>query len=167
MTTIAYKDGILACDRQVTHGNCRQECVKMWVIDDVCIVAAGILSDAMLFRDWWASDKDKTAISLRAAGITLLSDNTDVLVLDLITGELSEYDSNLVPMPIYGQFCAWGSGCDLAMGAMEAGADAAQAVDIAIKHDTYTGIGISVLNINEIKEVRNYVDWDHWKSRER
>lgn len=35
--------------------------------------------------------------------------------------------------------CAWGTGSDLALGALEQGADAVQAVKIAIKRNAFTG----------------------------
>jgi len=50
---------------------------------------------------------------------------------------------------------------------MAAGSDAVKAVDIGMRYDVYSGIGISVLNINEIKKVRNYANWDTWERRER
>lgn len=159
MTTIAYKDGILASDRQTTCGNSRKECAKMWAVKGAVIAVAGVLSDGLKFRDWWQSGKPDNGWHI--------NDDTTIVVVDLNTGELVEYDSNMVPMQVWGQFDSWGSGCDLAMGAMEAGADAVRAVDIGIRHDAYSGIGLSVLNLNEIKKVRNYADWDHWISREK
>lgn len=159
MTTIAYRDGILATDRQTTCGSGRKECAKMWAVKGAVIAVAGILSDGIKFRDWWQAGKPENGWSI--------TDDTTIIVVNLDTGELVEYDSNMVPMPVYGEFYSWGSGCDLATGALEMGADAVQAVDIGMKHDAYSGIGISILNINEIKKVRNYVDWDHWKRRER
>jgi len=158
MTTIAYRDGILVSDRQTTCGNARQECAKMWSVKGHVVAVAGVLSDGIKFRDWWRAGKPD-------AGWCIDHDTT-IIVLDTHTGELVEYDSNMVPMPVYGKFLSWGSGCDLALGAMEAGADAVQAVTIAMRHDAYTGIGLSIVNISENKKVRNYADWQHWSSRD-
>lgn len=159
MTTIAYKDGILVSDRQATVGNSRKECGKMWAVKGAVIAVAGCLSDGLKFRDWWQNGMDDPDFAI--------SDQTSIIVVDLYTGEVVEYDSNMVPMPVFGKAESWGSGCDYALGAMEAGTDAVRAVEIGMKFDVYSGIGLSVLNINEIKKVRNYANWDHWKSRHR
>jgi len=159
MTTIAYRNGILATDRQVTVANSRKECAKMWAVKGAVIAVAGVLSDGLRFKDWWLSGK--------ADQYFAISDHSSIIVVDLKTAQVTEYDSNMVAMPIIGEFEAWGTGCDFAMGAMAAGSDAVKAVDIGMRYDVYSGIGISVLNINEIKKVRNYANWDTWERRER
>jgi hypothetical protein len=45
---------------------------------------------------------------------------------------------------------AWGVGADMAIGAMEAGATAAQAVEICIKREVYVGGPVQVIDLTQI-----------------
>lgn len=158
MTTIAYKDGVLCTDRQATAGMARKLCEKLWLLPDarVAIAVTGSLSGGIRFVEWWKQGKPE--------GWTL-DDETEVIVLHLDTWEIEAYDSNMVPMPVFSGAEAWGSGCDFAIGAMEAGVDAVKAVEIAAKHDTGTGNGLAIINLNKDDKVRKYVSWRNWKSR--
>jgi hypothetical protein len=162
MTTIAFKDGILCSDRQATAGAARKLCEKLWVVrgHDIAVAVTGSLSGGIRFLEWWKDGKNKN-------GDWSLDDDTEVVVLHLDTGKIEAYDSNMVPMPVLSKFDAWGSGADFAIGAMEAGVDAVRAVEIAAKHDTGTGSGMAVINLNKDIRVRKYANWRNWKSRQR
>jgi hypothetical protein len=161
VTTIAYKDGILCTDRQATAGVRRTLCEKLWIVrgKGVAVAVTGSLSAGIRFCGWLeqGGDKDKWQ----------LDEDTEIVVLNLDTGKVVAYDSNMVPMPVFDKFDAWGSGSDLAIGAMEAGVDAVKAVEIAAKHDTGTGNGLAVINLNKDNKVRKYANWRNWKSRQR
>lgn len=47
---------------------------------------------------------------------------------------------------VFDRFMAWGSGRDFAMGAMEMGASAYRAVEVAIRHSTGCGYGIDLFD---------------------
>jgi len=60
------------------------------------------------------------------------SDSATVIVMHP-DGSVEEYDSTLIPYPMESEFCAWGSGHHVAMGAMAHGASAVEAIKAAAK----------------------------------
>ena len=68
--------------------------------------------------------------------------------------ELAERARKLFSGPIDTPFCAVGSGADFALGAMQFGADAVQAVYCAIAQDQHTGGEVRVLLDEPIKTDR-------------
>lgn len=72
----------------------------------------------------------------------------DKLSIALVVDEkhrLWRLDTELKYMPVYDQIHACGAGQDIAIGALEAGATAAQAIRIAIKRGDYAGLGVDVV----------------------
>ena len=54
MTTIAYKDGIVAADSQETHGDGRIGfCKKLFKVRDSIIATAGDSYTGLIFVDWF------------------------------------------------------------------------------------------------------------------
>jgi len=162
MTTIAWKDGILCSDRQANAGDARKLCEKLWVVKgtDYAVAITGSLSAGIRFCEWLKN-------GARKEDTWALDDDSEAVVLNAYTGKVVAYDSNMVPMPVMDKFDAWGSGADFAIGAMTAGVDAVRAVEIASQHDTGTGNGLAVINLNKDEKVRKYVNWRNWKSRQR
>lgn len=64
--------------------------------------------------------------------------------------QLVYYEQGPEPIPFYGPFMAWGSGRDVAMGALAMGADARKAVEIACKYNVYCGMGFDVIEITQV-----------------
>jgi len=85
-------------------------------------------------------DKDKPKLTDEFTGI-LISPNS----------KCYQYGQALMPHYITGQW-AIGSGADFALGAMAAGADAIDAVSIAIDLDVNSGLGVTYLNLRETAE---------------
>jgi hypothetical protein len=162
MTTIAFRDGILCSDRQATAGTARKLCEKLWRVrgTDYVVAITGSLSAGIRFCEWLKNGAGKDES-------WALDEDSEAVVLNLATGKVVAYDSNMVPMPVFDKFEAWGSGADFALGAMEAGVDAVRAVEIAAKHDTGTGNGLAVINLHKDTKVRKYVNWRNWQSRGR
>lgn len=138
MTTIAYKDGELATDSRVTeNGNVytdRQR--KVHKLRDGRIVAwAGSLTDSKRFL---AALRKGTHIPKVDVNAIMLHPEGGVAVFD---------ENTWLPMnePHY----AMGSGADLALGAMDAGATAKEAVKIAIKRDTNSGGRVQSLKLEK------------------
>lgn len=137
MTTIAYRDGIIAADRLVTAGNMRAGFVtKIFAAHDMVVGISGSLSDLGLFQMWFNSELLDTVPSF--------SDEVDGIVVDA--------DHNIFyigakgnRVMVAGEYAAVGSGEEYAMAAMAMGADARKAVEIAIQLDTLSGGGIDVL----------------------
>lgn len=145
MTTIAYRDGVLAADTQQSYGNLRVMGINKIVKAGGLL--AGATGDAVAcknFLDWvmkgcpescppmvWSMDKD-----WRGTGYIFL----DGMVIEFWP------QGSLVHRPA---FFAAGSGCDFAMGAMANGADARRAVEIAAEYDKNTGGIVQSLSIHE------------------
>jgi ATP-dependent protease HslVU (ClpYQ) peptidase subunit len=144
MTTIAFKDGILACESQVTNNNavCGYCQSKIQILEDIAIGFSGSLRDQKLFVDWYkAGEKIEDRPKYN-------SDNWESIIINVETKEVSEYHDGYLIEYKY-DFYALGSGCFLATGAMAAGATAEEAVKIACKYDIYSSGEIHVLDLNE------------------
>jgi ATP-dependent protease HslVU (ClpYQ) peptidase subunit len=142
MTTIAYRDGIIAADSQVTHeaagdksgaGSHKHTCQKLYTKKafgyHAVIATAGESAPGMLFVDWYGK-KGKPPEVLH---------DTDFTCLVLDEDGLWEFNSFCRAEKIEEPFYAIGSGAKAALGAMHMGASAIEAVEIAKKIDPYTG----------------------------
>jgi len=164
MTTIAFKDGIIAADGLACIGDTivsRTE-EKVWVGGrNIILAITGCLaaSREMALRidesmpkeeggcmgyqnicNVWTSEMSGRVIALRHnpdGGIIILE--FDGIQYPAIT----ECEPD--------QFYAWGSGMGIALGAMDAGASARRAVSIASKYDTGTGGKIICIDTSMIK----------------
>jgi len=129
MTTIAYKDGIIAYDSRLTHGDIikTDTANKKYDINGVSFFCSGSPSDIPQFVNWWFTGENPDDISLSA------------FVYD---GKLWQAGTNNTDGPwktILDVPYAIGSGMDFAIGAMDMGASAKEAVQVASKRDIYTG----------------------------
>lgn len=138
MTTIAYRDGVIAADTLATAGGTRVGTIrKVGKIGPLLFGAAGALSDCQRFMDWIArgmkgeqpklGDGDNGAEGFIVYGDSVLCFNGEKV--DRI--EARRY--------------ACGSGWKMALAAMEAGASAREAVEIACRLDAGSGGEITVL----------------------
>lgn len=133
MTTIAYRDGVLAADGRVTMNGLivTDECRKITRLSDGSLFALcgdDVLEPRIIK---WLEDceegpppqgKDFTAILVEVDGSLHVFNGVG--------------DFNLQPYP---DFAAFGSGLELAYGAMEVGATAEEAVVAAARRDSRTG----------------------------
>lgn len=155
MTTIAYKNGVIASDSRVTveseAGGARNFDTKKLFrktvqIDgkptDVILATAGESAPGSLFVDAWGTGKSLTEIRE-----LFTYSEADFTILVVSPTGLFEVDKWCVMEPVYEPFYAIGSGAKLAMGAMEAGASAARAVEIACKRDPYTAPPIVTMRL--------------------
>jgi len=143
VTTIAYRDGVLAADSQVTYGEDgsarTHSCKKLFRKTvtqgkksyDVVIATAGESSPGLVFVDWFGSGKPVPDIFLHLGG--------DFLCLVLTPQGLFEYDVYCRGEEVMDDFYAIGSGAKVALGAMACGKSAIEAVRIAARFDPYTG----------------------------
>lgn len=138
MTTIAYRNGLLAADGRVTSDGL--------ILTDTCKKITR-LSDGALFTlcgvdTWeqqiieWLEENDGSAPP-KGKGFCAILVDTD--------GVLTTYNGrNGGFIASYGAFQAYGSGCEIAYGAMEMGATAKEAVEAAIRRNAYSGGAIQV-----------------------
>lgn len=129
MTTIAYKDGILAADTQLTYGYIKGLCRKIEILSTGEVVAsAGNEEDYFIWKNWWAGDKKK---------IPKLHKTFELIMIDP-DGRLYKYNNTCIPITIDDPVYAYGSGDALARGAMAYGLSAKEAVKFASEVDINT-----------------------------
>lgn len=140
MTTIAYKDGVLASDSLSCWGNSRDGAVtKIRKRGPYLAAISGVLGPGQKFLDWFSAGMNGDPPERPQ------DDNIHAL------GFIFMPDGMLLTLTRYGwersksEHCAAGSGAEFATGAMSMGATAAEAVAVAMKHDTHTGGEITVL----------------------
>jgi len=136
MTTIAYKDGIVAFDSRITRGDIvlDNNYNKLLTSKGLKLVCCGALPDCHI------------ALSILSEGLAEEVENSS-------TGNLEFYGYLIDNSKVYSIYfrggCvvklplkdvnASGSGMEFALGAMEAGASAKEAVKIACKYDIRSG----------------------------
>jgi len=132
MTTIAWDGKTLAVDsRATTSGVIRSDRVKkLWKIGDEWIAVSGRFDETMLVVEWIRAGRPQDRKPT-------LSEDFGAMILR--RKKLYRIESKLAEWPIDAPFAAGGSGFEIALGAMAAGADAVTAVKIASRFDTGTG----------------------------
>lgn len=146
MTTIAYKNGILACDKQCTdNGTKYRGSFKATVANDSVYIVTGTVVRGLKFIEWILNggrDSDEDAPRLK---------DTQVIQMDLKTGKIHHWEADF-PLPVEDRIAAWGSGGDIALGAMAAGASPEAAVKIASSWDDGTGFGVQMFRSERAKK---------------
>lgn len=132
MTTIAWKNGQIAADRQGSEDNLATEVTKLHIHENVAFACAGVFEEGEQFEEWYFEREGKCPLK-----------KTDALILDLDTGDCWYWEAKAKDeRKIDDEFAAIGSGAQLALGALEAGASLKRAMEIACKRDNHTGMGI-------------------------
>lgn len=143
MTTIVYRDGVMAADSRGTleteSGGARLfRCEKLYRkivkvgkrTEEHILGVAGETSPALIYLDWYGSGKEAPQV--------LADMNADFMVLILNKHGLFEADAYCRPERVLEKFWSIGSGCKAALGAMHMGADARKACFIATKIDHFS-----------------------------
>lgn len=145
MTTIAFANGVLAADTQTTSGELRDGFnIKIAKRGSVLAAASGTSALCRLFMDWFRSGMKGDAPAMKAGddfsawGI-LFYEHDRIAILNEAGWETRQ------STPLWTN----GSGADLALGAMAAGATPEEAVRIASRYDRNTGGEITVLRRHE------------------
>lgn len=138
MTTIAYRDGIIACDSLVTAGGVRVGAVDKIVRSGPLLAgAAGSLGPCQKFLRWVRSGEDLMEdfedFDEGSEGFVVFAD-----------GSIASFDDD-GRCDYRAPYIAIGSGASFALGAMAHGASAEEAVRAASEHDTLTGLPIQTL----------------------
>lgn len=146
MTTMAFRNGILASDRYVTGGGTLLAVkTKIAKVGNVLVGATGAGAVCHAFILWAMGGCKGNPPETRHVFGDNVYEGTGILILPgkppraLTLIEAGWQDTEADP------YVAFGSGADNAMGAMSMGASAAQAVEAAAKHDLATGGGIDVV----------------------
>lgn len=147
MTVIAYDGRFLAADSLKCFGSCKdaKPYQKIMVRNGVAFACTG---SAALFEPmikWYLDGKDPE--KLPPCGDQYK--DTKLIVFD---GETASFYMPGLPYPDeVSAPDAWGAGADVAIGAMEAGLDAAKAVEIAIKREAFCGGPVQVIDLLNLK----------------
>lgn len=141
MTTIAYRDGVLAADTQSTeHDRIYGKIVKIRKRGGLLASFSGEACMGRAFADWFVGGMEGEAPEMELGEQTA----TGIIYFHprkWLIHDKYGWDSYEAP------FYAHGSGAELAIGAMEMGASAEGAVRVASIHDIYTGGDVTVLRL--------------------
>jgi ATP-dependent protease HslVU (ClpYQ) peptidase subunit len=142
VTTIAWRRPIMAADSSCFVGDTHVLTMrKVWRVGGGLVGCAGDVAEIFAFVRWLKDGADKDDYPEMK--------NIEAIVVDpfgtarAYEGETSE------PMVIRNEYCAIGSGRDVALGAMFAGADARMAVRAAVRH---TGQSKPPVRVYRLKE---------------
>ena len=144
MTVIAWDGFTLAADRQATVFDTIHTTQKLWTYPDGSAIAVtGYLSAGEYMRLWFetGSHPDRWPDTQK-------SDDWAILVVARPGQGLVYYERYPVPITVVDPFRAWGSGREVALGAMAMGADAIKAVEIASRFVIGCGRGCDSVRIN-------------------
>jgi 20S proteasome alpha/beta subunit len=133
MTTIAYKDGVLASDGKITAGGCVTNLTskKIFRVNSAWIGVCGTVADWGLVVDYL--NNNGTPIPPTAEfDCIYMPDKGKAVILEVCKGGILREIAFAPPFAI-------GSGGNFAIGAMAHGASAIEAVKIACKYDVYSG----------------------------
>lgn len=151
MTTWAYRDGILAADTQTTSGNIRAGTVaKIRRAGPFLIAISGALSLCEAWASWVCSGMDPEREPERVFGHGSGNESERAYGTIFLGGEAYVFFEPSGSHICYAPFTADGSGRELAIGAMEMGATAVEAVQVAAKHDIATGGPIQVYSMDKV-----------------
>jgi hypothetical protein len=155
MTTIVYRDGIMAADSRFTieteaGGSRMGKCEKLYRkfikvgkhTEEHILGFAGESMPALLYLDWYGSGKEPPQIFADMV--------SDFSVLIFNKHGVFEADAYCRPERVLEKFWSIGSGAKAALGAMHMGATANQAVAIACKIDPYSGTPITWMRLKSV-----------------
>lgn len=132
MTTVAYRNGVLAADTQMTDGTIKSDGRKLHYVKEKAawVGVAGAVCDCQKFLRYFAGEDEE-----------IDDDEDDVVALVMYDdGRVECWTSDLKRDELEpGSFYAIGSGGPAALAAMHMGADARRAVDISHQVDLHTG----------------------------
>jgi ATP-dependent protease HslVU (ClpYQ) peptidase subunit len=133
MTTLVYRDGILAADTQITYGGMRipGHATKIHKLPDGSLYGfVGSLETGELMRKALLCDDPESRPDLKV-------DTYEGLILTATGKMLFFEDRGWIPLKL--PYIAMGSGMSYAFGAMAMGATAPEAVKVSMKLDGGTG----------------------------
>lgn len=135
MTIITLRDGYMCSDSLITQGDLKLgEVRKIFDLGDYVVGIAGTYQHAMAFVGWFSEGRPEKRPDFDGE-----KPNFDALVYDRVRNCTLYYSDGFLGDLIVSDCYAIGSGTDLAIGAMEAGATAQEAVRLTIKRSSNCG----------------------------
>lgn len=151
MTTIAYKDGVLAGDRRIMAGDTHYGSrIKVCRRDDGALFgASGESAKCLALKGWFLGGENEPFPA------DIIGNGAECMIVRPDRTVEWRRGSEHKAWPNASEF-AIGSGALAARGAMIAGADAPAAVMAAIALDSWTGDGVDVLTLAQTTQAATY-----------
>jgi ATP-dependent protease HslVU (ClpYQ) peptidase subunit len=142
MTTVAYKNGVMAGDRMSREGNVKHaRMTKIFRSRGHLVGFSGAADVAMVLLRWFDNGADPAEWPDPHG-----EDGVEASMLVVSpAGKVSYYERFPVPLIMEQEFHAIGSGRDFALAVLSMGYDAVKAVEVASELDAFTGGGVDVL----------------------
>lgn len=147
MTTITYRDRKMVSDGQVSFGGRvdDQNFKKIRKINGCLVGGAGRLTSVLQFFEWFEEWSNAQQVQGDAPHVRVfvpegIEDEDFSGLVVFADGIIFLYEGGKNSYQLAGQeYFSIGSGADFALAAMDAGANAMEAVAVAIKRDVYSG----------------------------
>ena len=146
MSVVAWDGKTLAADCQATCAGLATVSKKIYLNETYIIAFTG------------DDDKGRELLAWYERGATVSEwpksqDDKDrwTRLIVVQTNGCFMYEQTPYPIPILSPFTAWGSGRDYAVGAMQAGLNAREAVEVANLHSIDCGFGVEAYGLGELK----------------
>ncbi len=162
MTTIAYRDGVMASDSRGTDESemVLTDCQKLYTLDSGAILGTAGDDDIRKLLKLLGKAKTPGDLPSKKRLAKTQSDFKGILVFPTkeifiihiakpksLDEDMDEWTAYVCE--IWDSMCAVGTGAPYAYGAMEAGKTAPQAVEIACKRDIYSALPVHTLEISK------------------
>lgn len=148
MTTIAYRNGILAADTGVySNGFCEARVSKIRKLTTGIVGSSGNAAHFQAFWIWINAGCTEQYVPKLDK-----EDSFDGVYIQLSSSgpEITIYDRFMVGISVHStEFYALGTGREIAMGAMAMGAAPAEAIRIACRFDTHSIEPIETVSLSE------------------
>lgn len=145
MTTICFDGRFIAADTLCVYGDGTINQApqhKLVVRDGHVFSATGHITETLRDRiaDWWLDAQVNGRMQkMPHCGTDDLLNDGNFIIFKIGRGKIGSLSYVCQDWTEHGHPCGWGSGADLAVGYMEAGNNAMEAVMCAMKHDSRTG----------------------------
>lgn len=146
MTTIAYRDGVMAGDTQLTADTTIYRGKKVYSLPNGSLVGGcGTWSKAYMAIDWLLSGEKGESPKFDDAQLLIVKPDGSIWVAD---AEFPAY-------PLLNKYLAVGCGAQAAMLAMNNGASAVEAVKQVSKVDSHTSPPVQFLSIEKLTKKKD------------
>lgn len=143
MSIVAWDGKTIAADRQVTLGELITRGSKIMQLSNGDVVAfTGAAAFGLAMVEWYENGADPATFPASQK-----TDDWSRLIVVPAKGRPFTYETLPVKISANDKFQAWGSGRDFALGAMEMGASAVQAVKVATRFCARCGMGVDSFRV--------------------
>ena len=138
MTTVVYRDGVLAADTLVTADGIKVG-HKSKLVRLKRSHLIGFAGDIKYYTKFLEREPEDNLTG-------------EFSVIEVIDGRVLTYSGDNLPEQIEAPFYAIGSGWEIAMGALAMGATAEEAIKITMEYDINTGGEVECIALTTVKE---------------